>query len=428
MAPKHAKPAAPLTELGYVNESTEGWWNLDLEPVPELQWPRSVPLFDAMRKQDAQVASVLRAVTFPVRRANWRIKADGARDEVTEHVADDFGLPIDGAEEERPRRRGRDRFSWPDHLQLAQLELVYGHSYFEQLYRYDADANLHHLRKLAPRLPRTISKINVAHDGGLVSIEQNGPFGTIGRPGDRWATAGPIVIPVNRLVAYINDKEGGNWHGASLLRPAYKHWLIKDRLLRVQAVTIERNGLGVPLYTGADGEEDLARGLEMATGWRSGENSGAAIPFGAMMQLLGVSGTLPDANPAIRYHDEQIARAVLAHFLNLGTQTGSWALGSTFADFFTMSLQSHADHISDVANRHIIEDLVDTNWGVDELAPRLICDEIGSSAGDLARALALLVAHGVIRPDRSLEEFMRRDLTLPPKDTPPPDSSEDVAA
>jgi hypothetical protein len=58
--------------------------------------------------------------------------------------------------------------------------------------------------------------------------------------------------------------------------------------------------------------------------------------------LVGVDGDLPDADTPIRYHDEQIARAVLAHFLNLGTQTGSWALGTTFADFFTLSLQSVA--------------------------------------------------------------------------------------
>jgi hypothetical protein len=33
--------------------------------------------------------------------------------------------------------------------------------------------------------------------------------------------------------------------------PAYKHWLIKDRLLRTWAQTIDRNGMGLPVYTGA---------------------------------------------------------------------------------------------------------------------------------------------------------------------------------
>jgi hypothetical protein len=61
----------------------------------------------------------------------------------------------------------------------------------------------------------------------------------------------------------------------------------------------------------------------------------------------------------VRYFDEQIARAVLAHFLNLGTQTGSWALGSTFADFFVSSLQATAQQVADTATQHIVEDWVD---------------------------------------------------------------------
>ena len=40
-------------------------------------------------------------------------------------------------------------------------------------------------------------------------------------------------MTVDRLVMYVNDREGGNWLGQSLLRPAYKFWLLKDRLLRV---------------------------------------------------------------------------------------------------------------------------------------------------------------------------------------------------
>ncbi|TDB78748.1 hypothetical protein E1091_19625, partial [Micromonospora fluostatini] len=96
------------------------------------------------------------------------------------------------------------------------------------------------LRKLAERMPRTIERIEAAPDGGLVSVLQYSS-----RTGGR---AQPI--PVSRLVAYVLDREGGNWLGRSVLRSCYKNWLIKDRLLRVQAQTIERNGMGVPLYEG----------------------------------------------------------------------------------------------------------------------------------------------------------------------------------
>jgi hypothetical protein len=132
---------------------------------------------------------------------------------------------------------------------------------------------------------------------------------------------------------------------------------------------------------------------------------------------MGVEGSLPQALPSIRYHDEQIARGVLAHFLNLGTQTGSWALGTTFADFFVSSLNAVADDIAEVASQHIVEDLVDINFGADEPAPRVLPDEIGSKQIATAQALKLLFDAGILRPDRSLEEAVRQTYDLPSKDT-----------
>jgi phage gp29-like protein len=133
------------------------------------------------------------------------------------------------------------------------------------------------------------------------------------------------------------------------------------------------------------------------------------------MRLVAPEGHLPDAEPAVRYFDEQIARAVLAHFLNLGTQTGSWALGSTFADFFVQSLQATAATIADTATQHICEDWVDINFGLDEPAPRVVFDEIGTQQQATAQALKMLVDAGLIFPDRVLEEALRQSFGLPSK-------------
>jgi hypothetical protein len=406
---------APVNEIGYANAASANWWVYDVsETTPELQWPRSVYVYDQMRRQDAQVASVLRAVSLPVRRTPWRIDPAGAKARVTQFIADELGLPVVG-KDPKPAPRSRDKFSWSEHLAQALLMLPFGHMYFEQVYRIDPGGGRAHLRKLGPRMPRTIDRIDVAPDGGLVSITQCAPVG--GRA--------PRPIPVSRLVAYVLDKEGGNWLGMSLLRPAYKHWLIKDRLLRVQAQTVERNGMGVPLYEAAELETGpvLRSDHERRRGG-PGESAGSAIPFGAKMRLLGVEGTLPDADTPIRYHDEQIARAVLAHFLNLGTQTGSWALGTTFADFFTLSLQTLAQQIADVATQHIVEDLVDINFGPSEPAPRVVFDEIGSRQAATAAALKSLSDAGLIEPDDVLKQSIRQQYGMPAPDpataAPPP--------
>lgn len=404
---------AITAEVGYQTSGSAFWQAPgDDEQTPELRWPRSVEVYDAMRRQDAQVMSVLRAVTLPIRRTQWRIDPAGARPEVAQFLAEDLGLPLVGADPNAaPPPRTRDRFSFAEHLRLALLMLPFGHSFFEQVYRIDA-SGMARLRKLGWRPPRTIARVDVAADGGLISITQGG--------------SSAKAINVDRLVAYVNDREGGNWLGQSLLRPAYKFWLLKDRLLRVQAQTVDRNGMGVPVYEGADfsavqdpearaklEKDDLDAGLAMTKAFRSGDNAGAAVPHGAKLTLQGVTGTLPNADDPIRYYDEQIARAVLAHFLNLGTETGSWALGSTFADFFTLSLQAVAEAFRDTFNAHVVEDWVDVNYGPDEPAPRLVFEEIGSRSPATAEAIKALIECGALVPDAELEAFLRQQYGIP---------------
>jgi hypothetical protein len=406
----------PVRERGYAKEGDTWWGAVTSETTPELIWPRSIAVYDNMRRQDAQVSSVLRAVTYPIMRTPWRLDGTGCRPEVVRHVAGDLGLPIVGQGTEAPGMRGRDRFSWNSHLRLALLMLPFGHMFFEQVYRIEETTGLAHLRKLGPRMPRTIQAVNVARDGGLMSIEQYPTTMTQ-----------KITIPVHRLVAYVLDREGGNWLGQSLLRPAYKNWLLKDRLLRVDAQSIDRNGMGIPIYEGAENETDLSKGQEIATNARAGDNSGAAVPHGAKLRMVGVEGDLPDALKSVRYHDEQIARAVLAHFLNLGTQTGSWALGSTFADFFTLSLQAVAEEIRDTATSHIVEDIVDLNYGRDEPAPRIVFDEIGSRPDALVNAVAILIQNGVLKPDEDLEQFVRTALGLPARSSSSPQPAQEAS-
>jgi hypothetical protein len=69
---------APVNEIGYAQQVNYNWWLYENETTPELIWPQSVFVFDQMRRTDAQVASVLRAVTLPVRRTPWRIDPAGA--------------------------------------------------------------------------------------------------------------------------------------------------------------------------------------------------------------------------------------------------------------------------------------------------------------------------------------------------------------
>jgi hypothetical protein len=235
-------------EIGHGNTGLVPWSALgDVEEnVPELIGLNAITTYNKMR-QDAQIASLLLAFTLPIRRYRWYVEPNGARDQVVEWVAHNLSLPIAG-QEDAPTGRRRDRFSHDRHLFHALLNLPFGHMYFEQVYRFDDDAQLYRLRKLAPRMPGSISEINVARDGGLESIRQF-PSGwtDFSRPSLILPSLQQKPIPVTQLVAYINEQEGGNWRGTSWLRALFRHWVRKDRSLRIDAINNERNGAGVPM-------------------------------------------------------------------------------------------------------------------------------------------------------------------------------------
>ncbi|AZA08707.1 phage portal protein family protein [Corynebacterium pseudopelargi] len=396
-----------MAEIGHA--SPRGVTGLVAEDNWQLTFPNSTRVYSKMLRQDAQVQSILKAVTLPIRRSTWRIDPNGAPDAVVQHIASDLRLPVLGQERGTvPRRRGR--VSWDAHLQKALLALPYGHMFFEQVYQV-GDDGLEHLVKLAPRLPGTVSKINVADDGGLESIEQH----ALGHGGK------PPVIPVSRLVAYCFEPMDSTWLGSSILRPAYKHWKLRDRYLRLEAQVLERNGMGIPTYEASPMPEDARRELQdgqaIVEGIRSGAHAGVSIPNGARFDLKGISGQVASPREAIDYHDAMMAKAVLAHVLNLSGKGGSYALAETQNDLFVQSLQSIADWIIDTANQHIVEDLVELAWpDYDGPAPLLMADPIASKKELTAEALALLANAKVLLMDPPTEAEVRRRYQLPEKD------------
>lgn len=402
----------PTRAKGYVTQPTSdpsAWWtDLTNEEVPDLYFPTSVTTYRRMMK-DPQVASVVRAVKSPLLRSKRRIDPTGARDEVVDLVANDLGLPVVG-QPERPPVRRKGRFSWREHIKLVLSAPFYGAAFFEQEARYNPGDGLQHLHRLGFRPLWTLAEPpKVASDGGLVSIQQSGLMGPTRTP----------PIPVSQLVAYVNEREGGNWLGQSVLRPAYQPYLLRDRLVRIDTIKSDRFGVGTPVYTsGRDDGGDIATGSELMQQMRGGAEGGFAQPKGAVSQILTPMGSIPDTLASIEYHDRKIAGTVLGHWMNLGQQsgTGSYALGMVQVNEFSESLESTNDDIDDVANQHIVEDLVDWNWGPDEPAPRIVSDPITDKW--TAQMLAMLADKGLLFPDRQTEEWIRQSIDAPPKQPP----------
>lgn len=337
----------------------------DFERVPELQWPQSVQTYRLMLN-DAQVMSLLLGLLFPVRSYTWYLKPNGAKPEVVDRVSRNYNLPVgDQRFGDFNRRRAAGRFSFEKHLEDALRALQYGHYFFNQV----GDISMvngrlqWNLRKLAPRPPRTLTEINVAQDGMLESIRQ------MGAPTDP-------PIPINALVAYVWDREGADWAGRSMLRPIYRNHLVKDRILRVGAINIERAG-GIPYANAPEGASgDEIRELDrIVRSFRVGEGAGVALPHGAQLKFAAAAGGDGAVN-YIKLQNEEMARAFLSMVQTLGQSSsgsgGALALGQVQMDWLGLAQETIAKWFRDVFNEHVIEDDVEWNEGPEEeFAPLL---------------------------------------------------------
>jgi len=326
--------------------------------VPDLKWPRSVSTYEQMLFSDSQVTGLYLGLTLPILNYTWWIEppVDGGLSDMAQVMADDLGLPLGEPEDgqEEPAKPGLYRFDFGAHLSEALLAIGYGHYYFEIVGEV-GDDGLWHLRKLGSRAPHTIGDFDVAEDGGLRAIRQN--IVTIGTSGLAGLSAGQSPpIPVDRLVGYVWRPDArARWTGRSMLRPLHKHWILNDKLMRVDTVNHDRAG-GVPKVTTDDSYRgsNLQELAQIASSFRVGEDAGLALPPGADLSLVRVGGT--DVVGSMRYHDEKMAFAWSAMVRQLGqTQTGSRALGGTFAGLEELARRAVAQWVAGTFREYLIE-------------------------------------------------------------------------
>jgi hypothetical protein len=400
---------APTTMRGYLDDSMAFSWGslvADLaDTVPDCLWPSSNETYRQMRRHH-QLAAVLGAYGLPIRRAQSALNPAGCRDEVVKLVADDLGLPVFGQDTPGAARvRG---VSWADHLRLALLSAAYGHSGFEMLAEIrDGKARL---IELSERLPTTIGEIHVDKVGRFAGVTQS-----------MYDGKRSPQIRADQMVWYAREREGAAWWGQSLLRPAYPAWLLSREMLRVTATGHRRFSVGLPTGEWDAGinpspaqHADLQRTMSSA---RVGEQGGMALPPGAHMKLVGLTGSVPDTLAFIRYLDHAMATQALAGFLDLGTtESGSRALAGEFINLFLLAIQAEADAVADTATRQVAARIVEWNWGLDEPVPAVQIGDVGAKHEVTAEALKMLLDSGALQPDPALEAHIRRQFKLPERE------------
>lgn len=389
-----------------------------LETNPDLRFPESITEFSRMAT-NGKVGSILRAIVLQIRKAPWSYGKDGVRPEVLDFVKRNIALGSD-ASRARPRHQG---IIFDEHLRESLSMVHLGFSAFEPLYtivraRTDEELRLNmpyiaYLRKLDARDATSIREINVDEDGGLAGITQRVQLKD-GSEEDRF-------IPVERLLLYTNERRGADWYGRSILREAYMDYYLKDQLVRINAMGLERNSMGVPVVYYDPTVMNETDALRIATQFKAGSSSGVAFPTtspSAKVELVAVSGTIRDPLPTIEMHDHAISRSVLAMFLDLGHDggLGSAGIGNTFVDVFTASIEAIANELATTFTEHVIRDLVELNFGPNEPYPVLTPGALSASRNIDPAVLKNLVDAGVITPSDLDEEYIRAKYGLPEMD------------
>src|SRR5882724_519882 len=383
-----------LSEIGMTSPSPfTGWmrqeYNQDLRDI------RGLRKYDEMRRSDATVRSSLRLMKTPVLSARWFIEP--ASDSAADQNAAKFiwwnlteGMTV----------------SWPQLLTELLLMLDYGFYVFEKVF---TDQNPEYpgkitWQKLAPRHPLDIMAWLWDQKGGPRGIEIYDPFDQQTKP-----------IPIEKLIIFTFDKEGGDMQGMSLLRSAYKPWHYKANLEKIDAIQKERHGIGIPIiklpmnFTSKDRllAEDLGRNL------RTNERAHVVLPPGWELIFAKLEGHPVNALQSIEYHDLQIQKNILAPFMNGGRGLGK----DDDKIMFLKSCRYVADIVADVFNQYCIKQLIDYNF-VRVKYPRLRCRRIGEQADwrTMSFAIRNMVGAGIIRPDDKLEENIREEMDLPKVD------------
>jgi len=355
-------------------------------------------LYEQMRRSDGQVAAVLDACKLPILGAEWTIvppeDATDAEKEAAEFIEEQLFV--------------RCRFKQA--LRNAMLMLDFGCAVHEDVYVMDGGKVC--LAEMAPRLPLTFYRwITDAESDKLQGLDQ------LGYRGGNYVHC---TIPLNKMALFTFQMEGRNYAGRALTRAMYQHWYMKQALYTIDAIALERNGLGVPVVTMGEKAklEDKNAALAWVTSLVAHEKAGMVLPPGWTFKLEGITGQVRDCEKSITHHNMMIAMVALAQFIVMGQSgrsSGNRSLGETMSDFFFLGQQATADYIGEVWSNTTIKRLMEFNFGPGVRPPTLEPqDLLASKIETLGTVLAGLAGkQALITPDADLEAWLRKKLGAP---------------
>lgn len=393
----------PRRELGTTGTPVFGGivreedYNLDWRGAARYTIP------DKMAKSDGTVAAGLRMIKMPLLTADYTVEAP-----------DDTPLRKQQAEFCESQILNMS-FSWQYYMNHVLRMLNYGSYPFEIVREItllpDGNSGVG-IHKLAPRHPRTVLEWHVDPHGGPVGILQQ-------TMDDRFDWM-DVFIPIRDLIIFVNDQEGSDLRGQSILRPAYKHWWIKQGMESVDAVAKEKRGMGIDVVemtdeASADDQTQFESALQTIRTHERNYMVYKSTKGTYRIEGIGESSTL-DTIQTIELHDLRILRALLTEGLT-NENNSQFRVSQDRSEITMMSIAAIGKNIIDTHSRHCIRQLVDWNWGPlpkDEY-PQMRHTKLDTrDVARLAQAISQLSGAGFIGPTPEIQAELLELLELPP--------------
>ena len=227
-----------------------------------------------------------------------------------------------------------------------------------------------------------------------------------------------------RYSAERDDPEG--W---TPLRSVFNAWYNKTQIQRIESISLERNGMGVPLMRvpARDIEEvttTYTTAKNIVTNYRVDEQSGLVLAsdrdddgeFLQVFEIVAPPGeSLPDFETAINRYSNEIARLFRANVMLTGqSSVGSFALASQQENFWEIGLRAHAELIANAITEQAIWPLCAVNGLPIALAPELMPrQESRVDLGELGQYVTDLNAARLLVDTPELRAYLHKVGGLP---------------
>lgn len=418
----------PLRELGQVGLKALSGYVQD-EPLATLQGLKGIKVWREMSDSDPVVGSLLFIIRQQIRKIDINVEpADLPKGHPKAQVAEQMVDWVKGVLDDM-------QTPMTDVKAEASTMLEYGFAPMEFVLKYrhgrngerpsKHDDGLLGVHKISLRAQETIDRWEMADNGDIKGLWQTPPNG---------ATR---FIPIEKLLLFRTTSVKNNPEGRSILRNAYRPWLMKKTIERVEGIGIERDIAGLPIVrlpmslikAHNEGDPNATKMfnsyVRMVTHVRRDQKEGIIMPSdwdeqgkGRLYEfelLASPSKRSTDTSGPIARYSQEIAQSALVDFVLLGHGArGTQALATTKVDVFLDSIQGYMDNIAQTLQR-----MIDVLWEVNNLdydvMPRLCADNTRQVDPErLAQLITSLAGAGLpIFPDPVTEDWVRKRVGLP---------------